>query len=209
MVLWNWGFIVTGGVVPCDVALVARSRLEYPGAGVDRSWQAIPSHIKVPEPVIETQIQAATADDSDTIAGMVLELLEEIMSLTGGGQFDTDRQAIAVRCAQFITRNIYTVLLARLQAGGAPLGFIALTEVHTLYAGGAFGVIPEFYVRPGFRSLGIGKALITAAKAEARDRGWWRLEVTTPPLPQFERTLHFYEAQGFKVTGGRKMTVQL
>jgi len=140
---------------------------------------------------------------------MMLELLEEIEAQTGSLQFDTDRQAIAVRCAQFITREIYTVLLARPQAGGAPLGFVALTEAHALYAGGLFGLIPEFYVRPGFRSEGIGSALVAAAKGLGRDRGWARLEVTTPPLPQFERTLHFYEAQGFEVAGGRKMKVRL
>jgi GNAT superfamily N-acetyltransferase len=161
------------------------------------------------ELVIETRIHTATTADSDTIAGMVVELLKEIMAQTGDRHFDADRPAIAFRCAQFIAGGIYTVLLARLAAGGSPLGCITLTEVHALYAGGAFGVIAELYVRPGFRSEGIGKALIMAAKDHGRERGWTRLEVTTPPLPQFERALQFYEAHGFEVTGGRKLKVQL
>jgi hypothetical protein len=40
-------------------------------------------------------------------------------------------------------------------------------------------------------------------------RGWKRLEVTTPPLPQFEKTLAFYEREGFAITGGRKLKVLL
>ena len=43
------------------------------------------------------------------------------------------------------------------------------------------------------------------AMAFGRARGWRRLEVTTPPLPQFDRTLRFYEANGFEPSGGKKL----
>lgn len=43
------------------------------------------------------------------------------------------------------------------------------------------------------------------AKDFGISRGWTRLEVTTPPLPQFDKTLAFYERQGFANTGGRKL----
>jgi hypothetical protein len=33
--------------------------------------------------------------------------------------------------------------------------------------------------------------------------------VTTPPLPQFDRTLAFYAKQGFAITGGRKLKAVL
>jgi len=39
--------------------------------------------------------------------------------------------------------------------------------------------------------------------------GWTRLEVTTPPLPQFDKTLAFYTREGFSITGGRKLKVVL
>jgi hypothetical protein len=29
--------------------------------------------------------------------------------------------------------------------------------------------------------------------------------VTTPPLPVFDRTLRFYQSNGFEVAGGRKL----
>ena len=38
-------------------------------------------------------------------------------------------------------------------------------------------------------------------------RGWTRLEVTTPPLPQFDRTLAFYEREGFAISGGCKLKI--
>ena len=44
-----------------------------------------------------------------------------------------------------------------------------------------------------------------AAASFAFEKGWSRIEVTTPPLPEFGRTLRFYEANGFSVTGGRKL----
>jgi len=40
-------------------------------------------------------------------------------------------------------------------------------------------------------------------------RGWKRREVTTPPLPEFDRTLAFYPREGFAVTGGRTLKTLL
>jgi len=98
-------------------------------------------------------------------------------------------------------------LLAR--DGDRLIGLLALSECRALYAGGRFGIIPELYVSPERRSQGVGGALVNEAKRVARSNGWARLEVTTPPLPQFERTLAFYERQGFSVSGGRKMKVSV
>ena len=89
------------------------------------------------------------------------------------------------------------------------MGCLTLTENRALYAEGAFGIIPEMYVRPAFRSRAVGAMLLAEAKQVARLRRWTRLEVTTPPLPQFDRTLAFYERQGFNISGGRKMKVRL
>jgi hypothetical protein len=47
------------------------------------------------------------------------------------------------------------------------------------------------------------------AKQVVRSKGWTRLEVTTPPLPQFDRTMAFYERQGFSISGGLKMKLSL
>lgn len=87
--------------------------------------------------------------------------------------------------------------------------FIALYESYALYAEGAFGTIPELYVRPEYRTNELGLRLVSQAKAFGTSRGWTRLEVTTPPLPKFDRTLAFYEREGFAITGGRKLKISL
>jgi hypothetical protein len=55
----------------------------------------------------------------------------------------------------------------------------------------------------------VGFRLVSGAKKFGVSRGWKRLEVTTPPLPQFDRTLEFYDREGFVITGGRKLKVAL
>jgi len=84
---------------------------------------------------------------------------------------------------------------------GAVAGLLTLLESFAIYAGGAYGVINEMYVAPGRRSAGVGAALIEAAAAYARGRGWSRLDVTAPGSPRWLRTRRFYESRGFRFTG--------
>lgn len=111
------------------------------------------------------------------------------------------------RLGAFISREKYFVFVA--WDGDHPAGFVALYECYALYAERAFGTIPELYVRPAYRSKAPGAQLLFKAKDFGRTRGWKRLEVTTPPLPQFDRALAFYEREGFAISGGRKLKVVL
>ena len=131
------------------------------------------------------------------------------MTATVSAHFHVDLPAIVQRCEQFIAEGIYIVFVAIDRDGNAPIGFISLTRTHSLYAEGVFGIIPELYVQPMYRSGGVGQRLLDAAKCYGRSNGWQRLEVTTPPLPMFDRTLDFYQNNGFAVAGGRKMKVLL
>jgi GNAT superfamily N-acetyltransferase len=137
-------------------------------------------------------IEKATADDSHEIAVMVGELLGEIMNAIGLQAFNFDLEETTERLKDFLTREKYFVFVARNEAGHA-VGFVALYESHALYAEGTFGTIPELYVRPEYRSKCVGFRLISEARFFGSSRGWKRLEVTTPPLPQFDKTLAFYE----------------
>ncbi|HET19168.1 MAG TPA: N-acetyltransferase [Chromatiales bacterium] len=139
---------------------------------------------------------------------MVGELLAEIMEAIGVQAFNFDLGETIGRLENFLSRGKYLVLVARDREHRA-LGFLTLYEGHALYAEGDFGIIAEFYVRPACRSAGVGHALADEARALARSMGWKRLEVTTPPLPQFDRTLAFYEREGFAITGGRKLKLAL
>lgn len=147
-------------------------------------------------------------DDVQEIAGMVGELLNEIMGAIGEQAFNFNHEETTARLEDFVSRENYFVFVAN--SGQAdPVGFIALYESYALYAEGAFGTIPEFFVRPGYRSQNVGQRLVEQARDFGKERGWKRLEVTTPPLPQFDRALAFYEREGFSVTGGRKLKLAL
>lgn len=153
-------------------------------------------------------IEPASPGMAQEIAEMVGELLAEIMQRIGVQAFNFDLAETTSRLADFLQRGKYFVFVARDGDGGAA-GFIALHESCALYAEGEFATIPEFYVRPHFRAKGLGLRLLERSKAFGISRGWKRLEVTTPPLPQFDRTLAFYEREGFAITGGRKLKVLL
>ena len=153
-------------------------------------------------------IQRATTDDSYEVALMVGELLAEIMSTIGVHAFNFDLDETTARLKNFLNRGKYFVFIAR-DDRDHPVGFVALYESHALYAEGSFGTIPELYVRPEYRSKNVGFSLISQAKSFGSSLGWKRLEVTTPPLPQFDKTLAFYEREGFAIAGGRKLKVVL
>jgi GNAT superfamily N-acetyltransferase len=160
----------------------------------------------VETPMNQIKIDQAKPEDAAALAGMAGELLQEIMHQTGAIDFNVDLQEMTVRAREFVGKGLYHAFLAREIDSGEGVGFIAMVESHALYAEGTFGAIAELYVR---RSRGIGRLLIDRAKGYGEERGWRRLEVTTPPLPPFEATLRFYEKHGFAVTGGRKMKMVL
>ncbi|HJW25239.1 MAG TPA: GNAT family N-acetyltransferase [Rhodocyclaceae bacterium] len=152
-------------------------------------------------------IRKATVEDAPRIAEMAGELLTEIMEAIGIQAFNFDLPATIGRLIDFLGREKYFAFIALDDA--SPAGFIALYESYALYAEGAFGTIPELYVRSPYRSKQLGCQLLSLAKAFGRSRNWTRLEVTTPPLPQFDKTLAFYERKGFSISGGRKLKVSL
>jgi len=152
-------------------------------------------------------ITQAQPSDAPLVTDLLGELLQEIMTAIGEPAFGFSRVETEARARRWLADGTYTVLLAYHDEQVA--GFLALSECRALYAEGTFGTIPELYVRPAFRSRKAGTMLIAEAKQIARSKGWTRLEVTTPPLPQFDRTLAFYERQGFSISGGRKMKLSL
>ncbi len=152
---------------------------------------------------MEVTVRLATAGDAATIAALVQELTDEIVRKCDIAPFDYDTAATADLCAEWIAGGHYTVLLAFVE--GQPAGVATLAESHALYAGGRIGILQECFVGYGYRSLGIGRRLIERAQALGRERTWAAMELCTPPLPQFERSLAFYGQHGFKPVGGRKM----
>jgi len=157
---------------------------------------------------IDFIIETAKVEDAPELAIMVGALLHEIMNAIGVQAFNFDLGETTAQLQDFLRQEKYFVFVAR-NTNQAAIGFIALYESYALYAGGTFGTIPEFYVHPEYRSKNVGFRLMDQAKKFGLSRRWLRLEVTTPPLPEFDKTLAFYQREGFAITGGRKLKVVL
>jgi GNAT superfamily N-acetyltransferase len=144
----------------------------------------------------------------------VLALVEELLAELGeeGQEFaGIDRDKLAVDLQKNLGSGRFLALLAR-DASGTAIGVLTLSESFALYAGGEYGVIDEMYVHPEYRGQGVGRALVEAAAAIARNRGWFRLDVTGPESvrdPGSESNgpgapvVRFYKKAGFEFTGAK------
>ena len=157
----------------------------------------------------DIKIVPVSKDCYRDLSVMVGELLFEIMNTINQRVFDYDAQETEERAKELIESGKYWVFIARIEGEDEPVGFISLYESYALYAQGAYGTIPELYVKSGWRSKHIGNELLSKAIDFSVKKGWHRLEVTTPPLPEFDRTLNFYEKNGFVISGGRKLKMDV
>ena len=142
------------------------------------------------------EIITAGITDSRLVAGFVAALLKE---LSGGEHYDPDD--LLELSADLLAREEVVGLLAF--DGDKPLGLIMLNQCAAIYAGGLFGEITELFVVPDQRSNGVAQKLLLAARDLGRGRGWKRLEVGAPNQPEWQRSLQFYQREGFLVTGPR------
>jgi GNAT superfamily N-acetyltransferase len=144
---------------------------------------------------IPLEIRRAKADEAPLVAVLVARLLAEL----GGAEIDAG--ALLQTTRRLVAAGEVAPLLAF--AEGRPVGVVTLNQCAAIYAGGRFGEICELYVEPDLRSAGVGRKLIAAARAYAREAGWPRLEVGAPDLPRWRRTVDFYLASGFTEVGPR------
>lgn len=148
-------------------------------------------------------IEWVNQDKAEEVAKLAVCLLNEIIERSGMAAFDVD-EAKAVRlCSGFIADRRYRVLAAF--EGDRIVSFGALCESQSLYAEGSFGILQEFYVEPEYRSQNLGQQMIETMSEYGQSQGWKRLELCTPPVPVFDRTVSFYQNNGFEITGGYKM----
>jgi len=83
------------------------------------------------------------------------------------------------------------------------IGLINLNKCAAINAGGRFGEIIEFYIKPEFRSRSVGKELLHSARDFAKNKGWSVLEVGAPSHLKNPRTFDFYLRNGFSEIGPR------
>ena len=143
------------------------------------------------------EIRAATLAESATVAELVLALLEELSAPEPSGY---DAAGLTELALTLMRGGEVHGLLA--WEGREPVGVLVLNGCASLYAG-RFGEITELYIKPAWRSAGVGQSLLEAAREFARGRAWTRLEVGTPELPAWARTAAFYRRNGFIETGAR------
>lgn len=154
-------------------------------------------------------IQLCGVDDCGKIAELYIELMQEIIRSTGGDTSVIDAKGAPELCRSLHASGALRVLKAVHKETSEIIGFLSMGMSSSLYAGGHFGIIQELYIRKEYRSHGAGKRLIAAAVEYAKNQGWQRLEVSTPPLPEFARSLAFYQREGFVITGGEKLKLLL
>jgi len=157
----------------------------------------------------ELKILPINNNEYHVLSIMVGELLSEIMDEIGEKAFNFHQLETEKRAKELIENDKYWVFMAKNKSSQKYVGFVSLYESYALYSEGAYGTIPELYVTPECRSNDVGSQLLKSAIEFAQKKGWHRLEVTTPPLPEFSRTLKFYESNNFKITGGRKLMVTI
>lgn len=84
------------------------------------------------------------------------------------------------------------------ESGDLPVGFASCHVQHLLHHAGPVAEIQELYVRPDYRSQGIGGQLVAYFIDLARQENWVKLEVTSNR--RRKRTHAFYERLGFSWT---------
>ena len=142
-------------------------------------------------------IRRATGEDAEVIITLTIGLFSEL-----DHRLPLDEYESVLFCKTVLENGVYVAYISYNHEGHAS-GIITLSEGISIYAGGKFGVIQEFYVIPEMRSNGIGKALIEKAKKYGRRNEWKRIEVTPPDKGKRRRTYNFYIREGFGEIGPR------
>ncbi len=140
-------------------------------------------------------IRKAKEADLDLVYELIKKLLIEL------GEEASSLSYITKDMISQLMQNNRTTVLLSIDENDNALGFATLTETQAIYAGGNYGVIDEMYVDPEFRSLKVGNALIAAIKEIGKQKDWNRIDVTAPTEKRWERTVKFYEREGFRFTG--------
>lgn len=146
-------------------------------------------------------IRVATQKDAKEIAELLSVFGDEIFTLTGA-EINTDKKLIQNLFDTNLDKDFRAFIY---EIESRVIGFITYSDMFSLYAKGHYIVITELYVDAKYRSQSIGRQLLETVKDIAKKENKTRIELTTPPLPTFERSLNFYLNNGFDVTGGKKV----
>jgi GNAT superfamily N-acetyltransferase len=141
---------------------------------------------------VNFEVRAARADEVDA----VIPLYDWLFAPPGSKPEAWDERRAAVALAQTIESHDSVLLVA--DAAGELIGFITgYQDMHSVRFGYRVWV-EDFAVHPRYRSLGVGKELLDAAKDWARERGASHLELDSADA---RKDAHrFYEREGAEYT---------
>lgn len=136
------------------------------------------------------QVRRADRDDADAIGRLLYAFNRE---------FDEPAPpptALAERMRQLLDGGDTLVLLA----GDGPDGLAVLRFRAAIWSSGLECYLAELYVTPARRGQGLGRALMEAALAQARDRGADTMDIGVDEPDDVARQL--YESLGFTNRAG-------
>jgi len=146
-------------------------------------------------------IRTAKKKDSKYIAKLLATFSDEIQKKTGA-KINNDKTLIKKLFIDNLNTKFKSLVY---EEENKIVAFITFYESFSLYADGSYYTISELYVKPKLRSQCIGKQLLKKVVKLAKNENKTRIELTTPPLPEFQKSLDFYIKNGFDITGGKKV----
>lgn len=150
-------------------------------------------------------IRKAYKKDAQAVAKLLSQLGCEIKEKTGA-IINTDKALITT----LFKNNLNTKFQGFVYEEDKKIkGVILFYYSFSLYAKGEFLTVTELFVQKEYRKQGVGKKLLDSIIDTIKNRSITRIELTTPPLPEFQKTLEFYLNSGFEITGGKKVKYEL
>lgn len=145
------------------------------------------------------RVRAATSNDVAGVADGIERLLVEL----GGERPDRGELEAATR-ALVDDPSLGSLIVAEADEGQI-VGVCATSWQHAVHVPGRYGTLQDLWVDPEWRSRAVGRALLEALFAHAREEGLPRIEVGLPQdsFAAIEATRSFYLANGFKPLGPR------
>ena len=138
-------------------------------------------------PAPAVTVRRAGPADAATVDTLVREIAEHEDSLA-------DVRVTAAGWTRLLDRDDVVVLLV--ERDGSPLGYVSAVRRLHLWTGGDVLAVDDVFVRPGERSRGLGRRLLTAMAAHADPDG---LLVTWGVEPENGRAQAFYAGLGARL----------
>jgi GNAT superfamily N-acetyltransferase len=145
------------------------------------------------------RVRAANGGDVGGVADGIERLLVEL----GGEQ--TPREELEAATRELVEDPRAGALFVAESEEGEIVGVLAASWQHAVHVPGRYGTVQDLWVDPGWRSQAVGRALLEALFALAREEGIPRVEVGLPQdsFVAIAATRAFYLANGFSPLGPR------